>query len=139
MSLPSNVKTFAELAPHSLCAAAAIVSNTGCTSVCDWLITRRISLVAVCCSSASVRSRLRSPSSVNSRTFSIAITAWSAKALSNSTCLSENGSTLVRKRSITPTATLYRSRGTASIVRWPYRRCSSRPIGYSSSLSAARS
>ena len=34
----------------------AMVSNTGCTSVCDWLITRRISLVAVCCSSASVRS-----------------------------------------------------------------------------------
>ena len=40
-------------------AAAEIVSNTGCTSVGDWLITRRISLVAVCCSSASVSSRLR--------------------------------------------------------------------------------
>ena len=38
----------------------------------DWLIARRISLVAVCCSS-------RSCSSENSRAFSIAIAAWSAK------------------------------------------------------------
>ena len=42
-------------------------------------MTRRISLVAVCCSNASVRSRLRSCNSLNSRTFSMAITAWSAK------------------------------------------------------------
>jgi hypothetical protein len=28
------------------------VSKTGCTSVGDWLITRRISLVAACCSNA---------------------------------------------------------------------------------------
>ncbi len=52
------------------------------------LITRRISLVAVCCSSASVRSRLRASSSVNRRTFSIAMTAWSAKVLSSAICLS---------------------------------------------------
>ena len=50
---------------HMLCAAVSaralvtIVSNTGCTSVGELLMTRRISLVAVCCSSASVRSRLR--------------------------------------------------------------------------------
>ena len=37
------------------------------------------SAVAVCCSSASVRSSVRCCSSLNSRTFSIAITAWSAK------------------------------------------------------------
>ena len=35
-------------------ALSTIVSKTGWTSVGDWLITRRISLVAVCCSSASV-------------------------------------------------------------------------------------
>ena len=35
------------------------MSNTGWTSVGELLMTRRISLVAVCCSSASVRSRLR--------------------------------------------------------------------------------
>ena len=59
-----------------------MASNTGWTSVGELLMTRRISLVAVCCSSASVSSRLRACSSVNSRTFSIAITAWSAKVLS---------------------------------------------------------
>ena len=49
---------------------------------CRWasrLMTRRIAPVAVCCSSASVSSRFRASSSLNSRTFSIAITAWSAK------------------------------------------------------------
>ena len=40
----SNVKTFAELALQSFIAAATMVSKTGCTSVCDWLITRKISL-----------------------------------------------------------------------------------------------
>ena len=52
-----------------------MASNTGCTSVGDSLITFRISAVAVCCSSASCVS-------LNSRTFSMAITAWSAKVLS---------------------------------------------------------
>ena len=44
--------------------------------------------VAVCCSSASDSSRVRACTSSNSRTFSIAITAWSAKVSSNSICLS---------------------------------------------------
>jgi hypothetical protein len=83
---PSNWYT-PLLAPWQSCTALrAIVSNTGWTSVCDWLITRRISLVAVCCSNASVRSRLRSPNSVKSRTFSIAMTAWSAKVWSSAIC-----------------------------------------------------
>jgi hypothetical protein len=51
-----------------------MMSNTGCTSVGDSLITARISAVAVCLSSASFVSR-------NSRAFWIAITAWSAKVL----------------------------------------------------------
>ena len=42
-------------------------------------MTRSTSPVAVCCSNASVRSRLRSSNSLNNRTFSMAITAWSAK------------------------------------------------------------
>jgi hypothetical protein len=46
------------------------VSNTGCASVGELEITRRISPVAVCCSSVSVRSRLRTSSSLNRRTFS---------------------------------------------------------------------
>src|SRR3989304_537262 len=64
---------------------------TGWRSVGELLMTRRISLVAVCCSSASVRSRLRACSSWNKRTFSMAITAWSAKVSSSLICLSENG------------------------------------------------
>src|SRR6266702_3087116 len=64
-------------------ALLTIVSKTGWTSVGELLITRRISPVAV-------RSRLRPSSSVNSRTFSIAMTAWSAKVFSSSICLSEN-------------------------------------------------
>ena len=56
-----------------------MASNTGCTLVGDVEITRRISLVAVCCSNDSVSSRFRVSSSVNRRTFSIAMTAWSAK------------------------------------------------------------
>ena len=52
--------------------AAAIASNTGCTSDGELAITLRMSAVAVCRSSASWVS-------LNSRAFSIAITAWSAK------------------------------------------------------------
>jgi len=40
-------------------ALSAMASNTGCTSLGELLITRKISAVAVCCSSDSVRSRLR--------------------------------------------------------------------------------
>ena len=40
--------------------ARAIASKTGCTSVGELLITRRTSAVAVCCSSASVSSAVRS-------------------------------------------------------------------------------
>ena len=56
--------------------------------------------VAVCCSSDSVSSRVRC-CSFNSRAFSIAITAWSAKIVTSSICLSLNGFTscaLIRKR-----------------------------------------
>ena len=44
--------------------------------------------VAVCCSSDSLSSRVRACTSSNSRTFSIAITAWSAKVVTSSICLS---------------------------------------------------
>ena len=43
-------------APDSCTALRTIVVNTGWTSVGELLMTRRISLVAVCCSRASVRS-----------------------------------------------------------------------------------
>ena len=44
-------------------------------------MTLSTSAVAVCCSSASLSSRVRACTSSNSRTFSIAITAWSAKVV----------------------------------------------------------
>src|SRR5262249_9396240 len=64
-------------------------------------ITPRISLVAVCCSSASDRSRVRACTSSNSRTFSrtfsIAIAAWRAKVVNSAICLSVNGLTSARR------------------------------------------
>ena len=74
-------KVAASSASQSATALFRIASNTGCTSVGEPLMTLRISAVAVCCSSDSLVS-------LNSRTFSIAITAWSAKVLSRSICFS---------------------------------------------------
>ena len=56
-------------------------------------MTRRISLVAVCCSSASVRVAFLACSSVSSRAFSMAMTAWSAKVSIRAIWLSVKGRT----------------------------------------------
>ena len=53
---PSNAEHHVASSPQARRAFPAIVSNTGCTSVCELLITRRISLVAVCCSRRSCNS-----------------------------------------------------------------------------------
>ena len=74
----------ASVAPQTLAAVAVTASSTGWISVGEVLMTLRISAVAVCCSSASFVS-------LNKRTFSIAITAWSAKVWSRSMCWSANG------------------------------------------------
>ncbi len=79
-----------EYARSKRTALATIASNTGWTSVCERLMTRRMSLVAVCVSSAVVSSRLLACSSVNSRTFSMAMTAWSAKVWSSAISSSVN-------------------------------------------------
>jgi hypothetical protein len=55
-----------------------IADRTRSRSVGVDAMTRRISAVAVCRSSASLSSALRCSSSSKSRAFSIAITAWSA-------------------------------------------------------------
>src|SRR5262249_7047605 len=57
MSSPSNRNTWQTLALHSRAALCAIVLNTGWTSAGELEITRRISLVAVCCARASASSR----------------------------------------------------------------------------------
>jgi hypothetical protein len=46
--------------------------------------------------------RVRACTSSNSRTFSIAITAWSAKVVTSSICLSVNGFTALRCKMMTP-------------------------------------
>ena len=69
-------------------------------------MTPSISAVAVCCASAS---RV----SVNSRAFSIAITAWSAKVLTSSICSSVNDLTRWRASVMTPITSPSRSSGTA--------------------------
>ena len=81
-------------------------------------MTRRISLVAVCCSRVSVRSWLRCSSSPKSRTFSMAMTAWSAKVLSSSIWRSENGRGSARETLIVPIGAPWRNIGTATVLRY---------------------
>jgi hypothetical protein len=63
------------VASHRRAAFRTIVSNTGWTSVGELEMTRKISPVAVCCSRDSASSAFRACSSLNSRTFSMAMTA----------------------------------------------------------------
>ena len=56
-------------------------------------MTLSTSDVAVCCSSDLVSSRVRCCSASNKRTFSMAMTAWSAKVVTNSISRSLKGST----------------------------------------------
>src|SRR5215813_131598 len=92
-------------------------------------MTLRISLVAVCCSSASVTwawadvsALFFSCNSVKSRTFSMAMTAWSAKVLSSAISPSENGLTSARDTAMVPMAVPSRSIGTPIHARWPITR-----------------
>ena len=73
-------------------------------------MTLRMSAVAVCRSSASFVS-------LNWRTFSMAITAWSAKVLSSSTCESLNGIASSLATLMAPIAALPRSIGTDRMAR----------------------
>ena len=102
-----------------------MVSKTGWTSVGELEMTRRISPVAVCCSSASVSSRFRASSSVNRRTFSMAMTAWSAKVCEQRDLLVGEGPPVsLRRRRSRRSALPSRSIGTASTVRKPpCRKC----------------
>ena len=63
----------------NLAAFSTTASSTGWISVGELAMTPKISLVAVCCSNDSL-------SSWNSRTFSMAITAWSAKVSRSLIC-----------------------------------------------------
>jgi hypothetical protein len=78
-------------------------------------MTLSTSEVAVCRSRDSVSSRVRACTWSNNRTFSIAITAGSAKVEISSICLSVNGFTARRNKLITPMGTPSRSSGTPSL------------------------
>ena len=131
-------KMLASVAPHSLAAFSATASRTGWRSVGELEMTRRISLVAVCCSRASVRSAFRACSSASSRAFSMAMTAWSAKVSSRATCRSVKSSGSFRRSAITPTAEDPRIRGTERTARTPRLRAISTLSG-NSATSAERS
>ena len=88
-------------------------------------MTLSTSAVAVCCSSDSVSSRVRACTSSNSRTFSIAITAWSAKVVTSSICLSVKGRTDFRHNDSTPIGVPSRISGTPRTVRKPRCVCAS--------------
>ena len=75
-------------------------------------MTLSTSAVAVCCWSDS-------RSSLSSRVFSMAITAWSAKVVTSSICLSVKGRTEFRPRAMTPIGDPSRRRGTPRSVRNP--------------------
>ena len=82
-------------------------------------MTRRISAVAVCCSSASVSSRFRASSSWKRRTFSIAITAWSAKVRSSASSTSVKGPTVGRATLMPPMPRVPFSNGMTAKHRCP--------------------
>ena len=67
------------MAPQSVAAEPTSVSSTAGRSNVERLIAFSTSAVAVCCCSASLSSAVRAWTSSNRRTFSMAMTAWSAK------------------------------------------------------------
>ena len=81
------------LASQMRVAFSSMALNTGSSSPGELEMTFSTSEVAVCCSSDSVRSSVRWRSSLSSRVFSMAITAWAAKFCTSSICLSVNGRT----------------------------------------------
>ena len=85
-------------------------SNTGSVSATELLITCSTSAVAVCCSSASLVS-------LNRRTFSIAITAWSAKVCASEISLASNSPVAARRMARQPRALPSRSSGTNNAER----------------------
>jgi hypothetical protein len=119
MNTPSYWFTPTDHAPNSRMALSAMASKTGCTSVCAWLMARRMSAVAVCRSSDSVRSRLRAWISVSSRAFLTAITAWSANVCSSPISAGENPPGSARETAMMPRTSAPLSMGTCTLERQP--------------------
>src|SRR4051812_6524351 len=81
------------------------------------LMTWSTSEVAICCSRDSLSSSVRACTSSNSRTFSIAMTAWSAKVVTRSICFGLYGPGTIFATKITPTTLPSRRSGTPSAAR----------------------
>ena len=110
-------------------ALAVTASSTGWISVGELLMTRKTSLVAVCWSSASVRSPFLACSSLSSRAFSIAITAWSANVRISVISPGAKPPVCSRVTAMTPTTSSPRSIGTQTPERKPRRLACSRNQG----------
>ena len=74
-------------------------------------------------SSEAASSRVRASTLSNSRTFSIAIAAWSANVVTSSICLSVNGRDCDASETKTPSAIALTHHRTARTVRKPPKRC----------------
>ena len=98
-------------------AFSSMALNTGSSWPGELLMTRSTSEVAVCCSRDSERSCVRVCTSSKSRTFSIAITAWSAKVVTSSICFRVKGCGSLRCSVMTSTTMPSRIVGTASPAR----------------------
>jgi len=111
MSCASVCRIISARASGNSCAALSmILSNTGWALSTDAAMTLSTSLVAVWCSSASCVS-------LNSRVFSMAITAWLAKVVNNSTMRAGKSPAWVRVTLISPMAPPWCSKGTPSMLR----------------------
>ena len=114
---PSRRYSVPNLASQMRVAFASMAWNTGSSSpgeLDDDLAAPRRSRSAAPATRAA--RRCAACTSSNSRTFSIAITAWSAKVVTSSICLSVNGCTVVaRSTKITPIGVPSRSSGTPSM------------------------
>jgi hypothetical protein len=124
------------IAPQSRAAFSTTARMTGSRSVGELAITRKISLVAVCCSSASVtcawasvRSAFLAWSSLSSRAFSTAITAWSANVWTKAISADAKPPTCFRVTAMTPTTSSLRSIGIATTERKPRNLACSRYRG----------
>src|SRR5262249_45827329 len=99
-----------------------------------WLIlARNCDLCWLALSSCRVLSWISS----NKRTFSMAIAAWSAKVVTSSTCLSENGCTSERDKVSTPIGMPSRNIGTARTVRKSPNFCASTQVYCGSAFTSA--
>ncbi len=110
MPCSSTSSTSSSSPPNRCLQLSRILSNTGLVSATELLMTCSTSAAAFCCCSDSCVS-------LNSRTFSIAIAAWSANEVTSSISLASKARASARPSVSTPIVSPSRRIGTASSVR----------------------